>query len=68
MIITKMPSCISFLGGEMDMKEYFEKYDGAVLSTTFDKYCYVNVRHLPGFFNYLSELCYSQTERVTDVE
>ncbi len=50
------------------MKDFFEKYGGAVLSTTFDKYCYVNVRHLPRFFDYSTELCYSQTERVTSVE
>ena len=50
------------------MKDFFEEYGGAVLSTTFDKYCYVNVRHLPRFFDYSTELCYSQTERVTDVE
>ena len=50
------------------MKDFFEKYGGAVLSTTFDKYCYVNVRHLPRFFEYSTELCYSHTERVTYVE
>ncbi|HHD7873117.1 TPA: kinase, partial [Enterococcus faecium] len=41
---------------------------GAVLSTTFDKYCYVNVRHLPRFFDYSAELSYSRTERVTSIE
>ena len=64
MIITKTPFRMSFFGGGTDMKEFFEKYGGAVLSTTFDKYCYVNVRHLPRFFDYSTELCYSQTERV----
>ena len=59
---------MSFFGGGTDMKDFFEEYGGAVLSTTFDKYCYVNVRHLPRFFDYSTELCYSQTERVTDVE
>ena len=39
-----------------------------MLSTTFDKYCYVNVRHLPRFFDYSTELSYSRTERVTAVE
>ena len=68
MIITKTPFRMSFFGGGTDMKEFFEKHGGAVLSTTFDKYCYVNVRHLPRFFDYSTELCYSQTERVTDVE
>ncbi len=68
MIITKTPFRMSFFGGGTDMKDFFEEYGGAVLSTTFDKYCYVNVRHLPRFFDYTTELCYSQTERVTDVE
>lgn len=49
------------------MEEYFRENEGAVLSTTFDKYCYVNVRHLPRFFDYSTELSYSKTERVTDI-
>lgn len=48
------------------MENYFRENGGAVLSTTFDKYCYVNVRHLPRFFDYSTELSYSITERVTD--
>lgn len=28
------------------MESFFREYGGAVLSTTFDKYCYVNVRHV----------------------
>ena len=31
------------------------------------KYCYVNVRHLPRFFDYSTELSYAKIERVTDV-
>lgn len=68
MIITKTPFRMSFFGGGTDMEEYFRENGGAVLSTTFDKYCYVNVRHLPRFFDYSTELSYSRTERVTDVE
>lgn len=66
MIITKTPFRMSFFGGGTDMENYFREYGGAVLSTTFDKYCYVNVRHLPRFFDYSTELSYSKTERVTD--
>lgn len=66
MIITKTPFRISFFGGGTDMEDYFKENGGAVLSTTFDKYCYVNVRHLPRFFDYATELSYSQTERVVD--
>lgn len=50
------------------MESFFKEHGGAVLSTTFDKYCYVTVRHLPRFFDYSSEFSYSKIERVTDIE
>ena len=68
MIITKTPFRMSFFGGGTDMENFFRVHGGAVLSTTFDKYCYVNVRHLPPFFDYRTELSYSKTERVTSIE
>lgn len=68
MIITKTPFRMSFFGGGTDMEEYFKEYGGAVLSTTFDKYCYVTVRHLPRFFDYTTELTYSRIERVKSTD
>lgn len=68
MIITRTPFRMSFFGGGTDMKDFFQEYGGAVLSTTFDKYCYVNVRHLPRFFDYSTEVAYSKIERVTALE
>lgn len=68
MIITKTPFRMSFFGGGTDIENYFREYGGAVLSTTFDKYCYVTVRHLPRFFDYTTELSYSKTERVNKVD
>ena len=68
MIITQTPFRMSFFGGGTDMESFFRENGGAVLSTTFDKYCYVNVRHLPRFFDYSTELSYSKTERVTCIE
>lgn len=68
MVITKTPFRMSFFGGGTDIETYFKEHGGSVLSTTFDKYCYVNVRHLPPFFEYQSELVYSRTERVCAVE
>lgn len=68
MIITKTPFRMSFFGGGTDMEDFFKEFGGAVLSTTFDKYCYVNVRHLPRFFDYTTELSYSKTERVKNTE
>ena len=68
MIITQTPFRISFFGGGTDFPEYYEDNGGAVLSTTFDKYCYVNMRHLPEFFDYKNEFCYSIIERTTSIE
>lgn len=68
MIITKTPFRMSFLGGGTDIPKFFNEYGGAVISTTFDKYCYVNVRHLPPFMPYYSELVYSRFERVNNID
>lgn len=68
MIITKTPFRMSFFGGGTDIEKYFKDNSGSVLSTTFDKYCYVNVRHLPSFFDYSTELSYSKTERVNSID
>ena len=68
MIITKTPFRMSFFGGGTDMPDFFNEYGGAVISTTFDKYCYVNVRHLPPFMPYYSELVYSRFERVKSID
>lgn len=68
MVITQTPFRMSFFGGGTDFPEFYKENGGAVLSTSFDKYCYVNVRHLPRFFDYSTELSYSKTERVTRVD
>lgn len=68
MIITKTPFRMSFFGGGTDLPEYFKQHGGSVLSTTFDKYCYVMARHLPRFFDYTTEIIYSKIERVRSVD
>jgi D-glycero-alpha-D-manno-heptose-7-phosphate kinase len=67
-VITKTPFRMSFFGGGTDFAPFYEKHGGSVISSTFDKYCYVSVRHLPPYFNYRNEIVYSKTERVNDVE
>lgn len=64
MIITRTPFRMSFFGGGTDIPEFFNEHGGSVISTTFDKYCYVATRHLPPFFGYSTELVYSKIERV----
>ena len=68
MIITQTPFRMSFFGGGTDFPDFYREHGGAVISTTFDKYCYVNVRHLPRFFDYSTDLSYARTERVKRVE
>ena len=66
MIITKTPFRMSFFGGGTDFNGFFNEHGGAVLSTTFDKYAYVTVRHLPPFFDYKTHLTYSKEEKVNE--
>lgn len=67
MIITQTPFRMSFFGGGTDFSGFYNEHGGAVISTSFDKYCYVTVRHLPRFFDYKTHLTYSKTEQVNDV-
>lgn len=66
MIISKTPFRMSFFGGGTDIPSFFNEYGGAVISTTFDKFCYVNVRHIPRFFDYKNEIVYSKIEHTVD--
>lgn len=68
MIITKTPFRMSFFGGGTDFPQFFQNYRGAVISTSFDKYAYVTVRHLPRFFDYTTELSYAKTERINKID
>ena len=56
------------MGAELIFPVFLMNMGGAVLSTTFDKYCYVDVRHLPPFFNYSTHLTYSKEEKVYSIE
>lgn len=64
MIITQTPFRMSFFGGGTDFPGFYKEHGGSVISTTFDKYCYVTVRHLPRFFDYSTHLTYSKSEYV----
>ena len=59
---------MSFFGGGTDFPEFFNRHHGAVISTTIDKYCHVNVRELPGLFEYKTYLSYAQIEKVNSTD
>lgn len=68
MIITRTPFRMSFFGGGTDYEPFFREYGGSVISTTFDKYCYVTVRHQPRFFDYANQVTYNVIERTKSVD
>jgi len=68
MVITQTPFRISFLGGGTDYRPYFMENGGSVISTTIDKYCYINIRKLPPFFNHRSRVTYSQVENFNEID
>ena len=69
MIISQTPVRMSFFGGGTDFPEFFNEHSGAVISTTFNKYCHVNVRPMPlNLFEYTTKLSYAQIEEVNSVD
>lgn len=64
MIITRTPFRISFAGGGSDLPSFYRREQGAVLSTTIDKYMYVVIH--PFFHSDKIQLKYSQTELVNE--
>ncbi len=68
MIITRTPFRISFCGGGTDLPSYYQKQQGAVVSTSFNKYLYITVNTLSRYFPNRILLKYSQTEQVDSVE
>jgi D-glycero-alpha-D-manno-heptose-7-phosphate kinase len=67
MIISRTPFRISFFGGGTDYPDWYLKHGGAVLSTTFDKYCYITCRELPPFFDHKYRIAYSIVENAKEI-
>lgn len=71
MIISRTPFRISFFGGGSDYPSWYKNNNGQVLSTTINKYCYINIRYLPKFFSYNYRIRYYKTEeanKISDIE
>ncbi|WPL18591.1 hypothetical protein Thiowin_03665 [Thiorhodovibrio winogradskyi] len=65
MIITRTPFRISFFGGGIDYPDCYREHDGAVLSVTINKYCFITLRYLPPFFEYKHRIRYYRREEVS---
>lgn len=62
MIISKTPFRMSFIGGGTDRPEFYQKQQGAVISTAIDKYVYITVNTR---FDETIRVSYSKTEIVS---
>ena len=62
MIISRTPFRISFAGGGSDLPSFYRRSEGAVLSTSIDKYMYIAIH--PYFAAEKIQLKYSKTELV----
>ena len=66
MIITRTPFRISFVGGGSDLRDFYSKTPGAVLSTSINKYMYISSHKY--FEEDKIRAKYSQTETVQNIE
>lgn len=67
MIISRTPFRISFFGGGTDYPVFYKENGGAVLSTSINKYCYINLRYLPPFFDYKYRIRYTSREETQSI-
>ena len=51
LIVTRTPLRLSFAGGGTDLPAFYEREEGAVLSSAIDKYIYVTVKRHGGVFD-----------------
>lgn len=67
MIISRTPFRISFFGGGTDYPQWYKKNKGSVISTTINKFSYINVRYLPPFFKYKYCIRYFKREEKENI-
>jgi len=68
MIISRTPFRITFFGGGTDYPVWYNKYGGAVLNATINKYCFITVRYLPPFFDYNYRIRYYKYEETNTLD
>jgi D-glycero-alpha-D-manno-heptose-7-phosphate kinase len=67
MIITRTPFRLSFFGGGTDLKTFYSKTDGEVLSTAINKYIYVVVKKKLGIVEHKYRINWSTVEFTNDI-
>lgn len=65
-VMSRTPFRISFFGGGTDYQSWCRHNEGAVLSSSIDKYCYIMGRWLPPFFSHRHSIAWSYLEHCQD--
>jgi len=69
MIIVRTPLRVSFFGGGTDHPGWFKHHgNGAVLSTTIDKYVYITLRPTPPVFDFKYRVVWRQVEQTNTLD
>ena len=68
MIITRTPFRLSFFGGGTDLKTFYSKTDGEVLSAAIDKYLYVVVKKKLGIVEHKFRINWSTVEFTNKID
>lgn len=71
MIICRTPFRISFVGGGTDLRVFWEREEGMVLSSTIDKYIYVTTKRQLDIVEHKYRISYSKVEfrdRIEEIE
>jgi len=67
MIISKTPYRLSLFGGGTDYPAWYEKNPSKVISASMAYYCYISLKKLPPYFDYVNRVIYSKIESVPDI-
>ena len=67
MIISKTPYRLSLFGGGTDYPAWYEKNPSKVISASMAYYCYISLKQLPPYFDYVNRVIYSKIESVSDI-
>lgn len=67
MIISKTPYRLSLFGGGTDYPAWYEKNPTKIISASMAYYCYISLKQLPPYFDYVNRVIYSKIESVPDI-
>lgn len=65
MIISRTPYRLSLFGGGADYPSWFVSHETKLISAAMANYCYISVKQLPPYFNYVNRVIYSKIESVS---